>query len=42
MPYWITPLPPSRDVNPAYTHQPKQVLNLAIPDGCKAELTDVV
>jgi len=42
MPYGITQcyLPPGRGENPAFTPmQPKQVLDLATPDGCKAELT---
>jgi len=41
MPYWITQcyLPPVRGVNPAFP-QPKQVLDLATPEGCKAELRE--
>jgi len=43
MPYGITQcyLSPDRDVNPAFTPQPKQVLDLATPEGCKVELTYV-
>ena len=43
MPYGITRkcyLPPGSGENSAFT-QPKQVLDLATPDGCKAELTYV-
>ena len=40
MSYGITQcyLPPDRDENPASIPQPKQVLDLATPEGCKAEL----
>jgi len=43
MPYGITQcyLPPDRGVNPAFAPQPKQVLDLATPELCKAELTYV-
>ena len=43
MPYGITQcyLPPDRGENPAFKPQPKQVLDLATPEGCKAELTYV-
>jgi len=44
MPYGITQccLPPDSGENPAFTPmQPKQVLDLATPEGCKAELTYV-
>jgi len=34
-------LPPDGGDNPAFTSQPKQVLDLATPEGCKAELTYV-
>jgi len=34
-------LPPDRGENSAFTPQPKQVLDLATQEGCKAELTCV-
>jgi len=43
MPYGITQcyLPPDRGENPAFITMPKQLLDLATPEGCKAELTYV-
>ena len=43
MPYGNTQccLPPGSGENPAYKPQLKQVLDLATPEGCKAELTNV-
>ena len=41
MTYGITQcyLPPGRGDIPAFTPQPKLVLDLATPEGCKTELT---
>jgi len=43
MPYAITQcyLSPDRGENPTFYPQPKQVLDLATLEGCKAELTYV-